>query len=461
MSPVQECAAAPSDAEPPTVPSAVRAAVRGELARAAGDALLLPLRGAGFLMRKGALRRRLREDLNARAEVEDPPLPAELPARPLRLFVAAAEASGERHSLRLIEALRAELARLGAPAPEILAWGSARTAALGVERLGDPLARASMGLDPLRSLPYYVELLETTGARLAAFRPDLAIGVDSPALHVPLFRVLARQGLTTLHLVAPQYWAWAPWRVRAYRSAVTRALTILPFEQAWLARHGVAAAHVGHPALDGLSPAPAPDDPGRRTLVLLPGSRSSVIARNLPWMLARAGELLQRHPGLEVVLPHEDAGRTEELEQHLARSPLAGRVRLSIGALHAELGRARAALAVSGTIQIDLLHHRLPTAVLYRVDGPLQALVARHLLTVPWFSVVNLVAHAPVYREACFHGEGPAGELLEELETALFDPAGRAERVHALEAAARRLGPPGAVLRAAHHALELAARSPR
>jgi lipid-A-disaccharide synthase len=443
------------------VPGPIRGAVRGELARAGGNALLLPLRAAGFLASSGRLRRGLARDLEARAEVEDVALPAALPARPLRLFVGAAEASGERHSVRLIAALRGELARLGAPAPEILAWGGARTAALGVELLGDPLARAAMGLDPLRSLPFYVRLLEDTGARLAAFRPDLCIPVDSPALHVPLCRVLARSGLATMHLVAPQYWAWAPWRVRAYRPAVARALTILPFEKAWLARHGVAAAHVGHPALDGLPSAPPPDDPARTTLVLLPGSRSSVIARNLPWMLARAAELLERHPGLEIVLPHEDTARGPELEAHLARTPLAGRVRLALGNLHAELGRARAALAVSGTIQIDLLHHRLPTAVLYRVDGGLQSLIARHLLTVPWFSVVNLVARAPVFLESCFHGEGPKAEFLAELERALFDPAWRAAKVRALDEAAGRLGPPGAVLRAAHHALELAARAPR
>lgn len=439
-------------------PSTVRRAVRGELARAGGNALLLPVRAAGFLARAPGLRRDMAGALAAHAEVEDAPLPAALPARPLRLFVAAAEASGERHSVRLIETLRSELARLGAPAPEILAWGGTRTADLGVERLGDPLARAAMGLDPLRSLPFYVRLLEDTGARLTAFQPDLCIPVDSPALHVPLCRVLARAGLATLHLVAPQYWAWAPWRVRAYRPAVTRALTILPFEKAWFAARGVAAAHVGHPALDGLPPAPPPDDPARRTLVLLPGSRSSVIARNLPWMLARAAELLERHPGLELVLPHEDRARGAELEQHLARSPVAGRVRLALGDLHGELARARAALAVSGTIQIDLLHHRLPTAVLYRVDGAFGSLVARHLLTVPWFSVVNLVAGAPVFREACFHGDGPRAEFLAELELALFDGPWRAAKVRALDAAARRLGPPGAVLRATHHALDLAAR---
>ncbi|MEQ1894870.1 MAG: hypothetical protein ABL998_20195, partial [Planctomycetota bacterium] len=82
-------------------------------------------------------------------------------------------------------------------------------------------------------------------------------------------------------------------------------------------------------------------------------------------------------------------------------------------------------------------------------------------LTVPWFSVVNLVARAPVFREACVHGEGPRAEFLAELERALFDEPWRAEKVRALDAAARRLGPSGAVLRASHHALELAARAPR
>jgi len=440
--------------------SRARRAVTGEVLRAAGNALALPLRGAGYLARARSLRHEFAADLAGGRAVEDAPLPPSLPARPLRLFVASAEPSGERHAVRLIQALREELARAGAPAPEVLALGGARTRALGLETVGDPLARAAMGLDPLRSLPFYARLLSDTGEALARFRPDLVVPVDSPALFVPLARIARAAGLSSAHFVAPQYWAWAPWRVRAYREAFALALTILPFEPAWFERHGVRTAHVGHPALDGLAPAPAHDDPCRTTLVLLPGSRSSVIARNLPWMLGVAGELYARHPSLEIVLPHEREDVREELAACVRAAGATDRVRLALGAaeggLHSELARARAALSVSGTVLIDLLHHRLPAAVVYRVGNALASRAAPHLLSVPWFSSVNLLARAPVYWEACFHGEGPRAACLAYLEQALFEPAFRARKAAELEAAAARLGPSGATLRAARHLLRLA-----
>src|SRR5438874_10358663 len=108
--------------------------------------------------------------------------------------------------------------------------------------------------------------------------------------------IAQRYGVRTVHFVTPQYWAWAPWRVHAYARTVDRALSILPFEPAWFARRGVRVAHVGHPLLDelelsrsppdsmGTARAPTSGSPARE-LVLLPGSRAGVIARNLPWML--------------------------------------------------------------------------------------------------------------------------------------------------------------------------------
>ena len=106
---------------------------------------------------------------------------------------------------------------------------------------------------------------------------------------------------------------------------------------------------------------------------------------------------------------------------------------------------------------IDLLHQRVPAAVVYRVGGALASRAAPHLLSVPWFSSVNLLARAPVYWEACFHGDGPRAECLAHLERALHDPAFRAQNAAELDAAAARLGPPGAVGRAARHLLGLAA----
>jgi lipid-A-disaccharide synthase len=181
-----------------------------------------------------------------------------------------------------------------------------------------------------------------------------------------------------------------------------------------------------------------------------------VIERNLPWMLAVAGELRARHPGLRIVLPHEHEELGAGLADGLWRAGASASVELVLGDLHGALGQARAALSVSGTVLIDLLHHRLPAAVVYRL-GRLASRAAPHALTVPWFSSVNLIARAPVYWEACFHGRGPRAECVAHLERALFDPVFRARNVAELEGAARRLGPPGASGRAARHLLALAA----
>jgi lipid-A-disaccharide synthase len=431
-------------------------AVATEYARAAGSLVAAPAHVASYLARRKGLVRALELDLAETRAVEDVPSPTALPRRPLRFFVASAEVSGERHALGLVAALRAELESLGAPEPEFLALGGARTRALGVETVGDPLERAAMGIAPLRSLSFYGRLLVEAGEALTRFRPDLVVPVDSPALFVPLARIARAAGFRPVHFVAPQYWAWAPWRACAYRQAFELALTILPFEPAWWARHGMRTAHVGHPALDGLPPAPPRDDPRRTALVLLPGSRRHVIARNLPWMLALARELHVRHPRLPILLSHGREELRAELEAGLRDAGASEWVELALGDVHEALARSRAALSVSGTVLIDLLHQRLPAAVVYRL-GRVASWAAPRALTVPWFSSVNLLARAAVYWEATFHGSGPRSACLAHLERALFDEGFRSTCGEVLEGAAGRLGPPGAGARAARHLLRLLA----
>jgi len=274
---------------------------------------------------------------------------------------------------------------------------------------------------------------------------------------VPLARIARGYGATVVHFVAPQYWGWAPWRVGGYRSAVDLALTILPFEPAWFERHGVRVAHVGHPVLDAQAGEPDGAAPSSaRVLALLPGSRASVVDRHLPWMLAAAARARLELPELEVVVPHARRELAAQIQGHIQHASAGGWVRLETGRLHATLERASAALSVSGTVLLDLLHHRLPAVVVYRVGGPLGAAVARRLLTVPFFASVNLLAGRQVLPEFGFHGEGPLEEVGRAVVRALRDEAWRAGCREGLDEAARRLGPPGAVGRAARHALAAA-----
>lgn len=410
----------------------------------------------------------------ARDLAQDPVTPI-LPAAPLhwtrppRLFVSSAEVSGEVHACNLVQALRQVAREADLPEPRIVGFGGAALRDAGVEILGDPVAEATLQAKGiLRALPFYVNLIRRAGERFVGEQKvDLFVPVDSPALHVPMARMAHRMGVATWHFIAPQFWGWAPWRVGRYRAHVERALTILPFEPHWYARHRVPALAVGHPLLDELQslPAPpAPDHPDRRGWVLLPGSRKSEIEDNLRWML-RAVEPLQRmDPRLPITIAQNRPDHREVIEgllrEHRAEHPGGVAPELAIGDLHGTLARARGALAVSGTVLTDLLWHRLPVVVIYRDPGGWKSRMAQRLLTCRWFASTNLIAGEPIVPEYVFSTEGPIAEVGEDLVRLHTDEGARGRMIAGLERAWQRLGGPGACERAARALLARASRAP-
>lgn len=435
-----------------------RAAVRAELARTLAGFSLLPLQLADYWGRRASLRAELLGDLEQPGELSPEPRPGIDRERELRVFVSCAEASGQIHAVNLVRELRRELDRAGAPPPRLTGLGGADLAAAGVETIGNPVERALMGFDGVaRALPYYLDLLERCAEHFRATRPDVVVMVDSPALHIPLGRIARRYGVRVLHFVAPAHWGWAPWRTPRYAKSVDRALTILPFELAWFERRGLDVAYVGHPLLDRLAGIPASHaEDGRTALAVLPGSRARVIDLNLPWMLEVLAHLRQRLPQLDVRILQEDGEHRFRIAEHVAGARASEWAQVEVGDLHASLARASAALSVSGTVLLDLLHHRLPAVSIYRVATARDTLLYRSILTTPWFSATNLLAGREVVPEFCFRGRGPLEEVSAALERALTDPATRLDARRGLEFAAARLGPAGACRRAALHALDLA-----
>ncbi len=437
---------------------APRGAVRSELARTLLGFSALPLQALDFAVRRGALRQELTALLETPAEIDAEPDLRAITQRRLRVFVSAAEASGEIHASNTVSEMRAAVAALGAAPPAFAGLGGKRLAAGGVDMLGDPVQRATMGFDGVvTALPYYLDLLETCATHFRDVRPHVALLVDSPALHVPLARIARRYGVRVVHFVTPQHWAWAPWRTANYARSVDRALTILPFEPAWFRRRGVEVAHVGHPLVDELASVPATRAaPSCRTIALLPGSRRRVIDLNLPWMLQALAKLRERMPEVDAVVLQADDEHRFGIEEHVAGARASDWARVEIGDLHAALGRSRAALSVSGTVLLDLLHHRLPAVCIYRVARRREVWMYRSMLATPWFASPNLLAGREVVQEFCFRGRGPLEAVAGALAALCEDSHERRRALAGLELAHERLGPPGACRRAAMHALQLA-----
>lgn len=418
--------------------------------------LFVPLRLLVYLPARHRWRRVAREVLDAAAH--EPPADAarELavffgkrrPARGERkhLFVSAGEASGEAHGVALVRALGPQL--------RVTAFGGRPLAGAGAELRFHLSEHAVMGvLGVLQQLPLILRAYATFLRLLRDDPPDLVVLVDYPGLHVVMAKAAKRAGVPVLHYVAPQYWAWGPWRMRRYRRALDATLTILPFETAFFRRFRVPAAYIGHPLLDELAAHPLAAAEvaavrATRTLVLLPGSRAAEIRANLPGMLRVATALRAKDPSLRAVVPHKSDKRTALLLELLAAHG-ASWVEHHEGALGPWLAGARLILAKSGTGSLEACLHGQPVIVVYKLRGLLSALGYHNIVAVPWIAAANLIAGRAVVPEHCFAGDGGWHGVLADAERLWRDEAARAEVAAGLAEVRARLGEPGATERVA------------
>lgn len=301
----------------------------------------------------------------------------------LKLFILAGEASGDRIAADLIARLkqRVPLAFTGV--------GGHEMEAQGLKSLFPMSDLAVMGLtDVLLRLPLLLWRLRQTARAIRAANPDIVVLVDSQDFSRLLAQRLKRLGYQgkILLYVAPSVWVRSPQRAPKIRPLFEEVLAVLPFEPAVMAKlGGPPTSYVGHPALIERHKRAAIE---RGPLVLLPGSRSGELRRHLP-LLRAAAEHLADHPAVsEMVIPTLPALKGR-LEQEVASWPVKVRVLADRGERARLYADAVMALAVSGTVTLELALAQLPMVVMYLMDAP-QARVYRQIGS-PAISLPNIV----------------------------------------------------------------------
>ena len=164
-------------------------------------------------------------------------------AGPLRVAIAAGEASGDTLGAGLIEALR----KLS-PQAQFFGIAGPGMISAGCEPWYRTDELSAMGLaEILRHLPRLLKLRRQFIKRLQAARPDVFIGIDSPDFNLPVEAALKKSGVPTVQYVSPQVWAWRQSRVAGIRDATDLVLCVLPFEVEFYRTHDVNSVFVGHP----------------------------------------------------------------------------------------------------------------------------------------------------------------------------------------------------------------------
>jgi lipid-A-disaccharide synthase len=365
--------------------------------------------------------------------MSQPPQP-----RPLTIHLIAAEESGD--------ALGASLARTLADRE----GGAVRLSGVGGRGMAAAGIASPFAIDELsiiggtaipRRLPMILRRIRETADAVIAARPDALVIIDSPDFTHRVARRVRRHApsIPIVDYVSPTVWAWRPWRARAMRRYVDCVLAILPFEPAVHERlGGPACVYVGHPLIERVAELrPNAQERQRREsdpplILVLPGSRGSEIRRLLPIFGAATAQIAARVGAIDLVLP--------TMPQLLARVragvagwPVQPRIVVEPAEKWAEFRKARAALAASGTVTLELALAAIPTVAAYRI--PLIEYIVGQAARLPeLFSIIlaNLVIGENVIPELLQRDCTP-GKLADALVPLLGDTAARQHQIEAFE----------------------------
>jgi lipid-A-disaccharide synthase len=349
-----------------------------------------------------------------------------------KVLISAGEASGDLYASALVEALHRRHPNL-----EFFGCAGPRMQRAGVRTIVDAASIAVVGLvEVVTHIPRIYREYQKLVQAAAEERPDIAILTDSPDFHLRLARRLKALGIPVIYLVAPQVWAWRKGRLPAMRRTIHQLLCIFPFEPEFFVSHGINAHYIGHPLTRLVKPSAARDELRRRygvpdgtpLVALLPGSRKGEIERHLPILIESVRQITARfshhppptthHPRFILAVPpgtHLGPNFRERISEQS--------IQVLEGQTWDVLACAELALAASGTVTIEATLLGTPMVTFYRVNK-LSWLMGKHLVKVPFYSMVNLVAGRRIVPEL-IQSDLTATRLAEEALALLGDPSAR------------------------------------
>lgn len=369
-----------------------------------------------------------------------------------RILIVTGEASGDLHGANLAKALKAcdpqvSLAGIGGRAME----------AAGVQLVGKMRQFDVMGMVGPLALVAIIQRFFFM-RRLFRSEPwDAVIFVDNPGLNLRYAYFAKAAGLRVFYYIAPQIWAWGPWRIYWIKKRVDHVLVILPFEKPLFDQAGMRCTFVGNPILDAVEEtydrtalrAKFGFLPHERVIALLPGSRAHEVQVLMPILLDAAEKLARHQPGTQFLLAQASTIQDNLLQPFLQRS------RVPVTVVKEQSSEVLAVsdfgLVKSGTAILQAAVVGTPMVLLYQISS-LEWWIASFFKRVEWIGLVNLVAGRSVVPELV-QSAATGQRLYEEAIRILDDRVVYDEMKRELAKVRTALGEPGASKRAAEAVL--------
>jgi lipid-A-disaccharide synthase len=363
-----------------------------------------------------------------------------------KIFLVAAEASGDALGADLLRALKARDPQL-----TFAGTGGPAMRAAGVESAIDISGLGVLGfIDGLKAYGRVLKAVEQTIAAAKENPPDVAVLIDSWGFTLRVARKF-RQTLPQTKLVkyiGPQVWATRPGRAKTLAGTVDHLICIHDFEPPFYAPYNLPCTICGHPAIGRHKQGDASAFRARhniadneRLLLVLPGSRSSEIRRVGPTLWRAALRLAQTRGDVRLMMVA--AGSVADAAR--AQAP-ANALIVDESEKDDAFAAAHVALAASGTVTTEVALHGAPLIIGYKLGWVTWALARAFLLKTKYATLMNVAANqeaAPEFLQTRFN----ADNLVAAAACLLDDETARQEQIRAQDEALAlmgRGGPPAA-----------------
>ena len=316
---------------------------------------------------------------------------------PIRVFLVAAERSGDALGARLMRALREQLGNV--------AFSGVGGSEMEAEGLVSPFDISELSLlgyaEVLAAYPRVVRRADETAALAVEEQPDIAVLIDSWGFTLRVAKRLKAQlpDMPIVKYVGPQVWATRPGRAKTLAGTVDHLLTIHSFDAPIFEAEGLKTTFVGNPTLDV---GPAGDgaafrdrhgiDANAPCLGVLFGSRMGELDRLFESFSDAVGLLRRQNPSLRLIVPL--AGPIEvTARERLAIDPnFADCVIVSESEKADGFAAMDVAMACSGTVTTQLATAGIPTVAGYRLGWITWAIARGVLFKAKFISLVNIAA---------------------------------------------------------------------
>jgi len=232
-------------------------------------------------------------------------------------------------------------------------------------------------------------------------RPKVLVFIDYPGFNLRMQKALRKNGYRgkIIHYVCPTVWAWGKKRINLMEKTLDELLVLFPFEKKCFTKRSLPVKYVGHPLAFAIVPY-VKMKKEKFSIGLFPGSRIKEIENNLPFHFDTVKRLLDEGKDIDIYLSVSHEKFLPLIEKIMQRFPMLKNVHLFLSHPYQMMKKIDIALATSGTINLELALHLIPTIVTFYINK-VETFIGKNILRIilPYYCIVNICQQKEIFPE--------------------------------------------------------------